>query len=358
MYVVKQVKMKRDSIRALFPEPLILILLSFFIRDIAVLLIPFAGIVWWGRLRTLKRRRQSTEYFAKVHSAPVQTRARLDAHHRELIMLALAVGRREVPAEEYFGACDQIAYEALEEHLLRLGGEFETLSETNWVELHLVRHAFAKNDRSYLRGLNESFALEEKFSDFRRALAHEAEQTRRYATARAKASKAVNEEPSIQSLAGPDLHLWHAIATDSHDFDQNETDVWWILDQPECDRLTVAEFLLMFEHFEYLEQAVRSFDGKRLTAFKRVVDRWNTGFYQFQTLELHLMRLLSQSQSASINRNILRISQETGTELPTLADDLFTCLTPTTTSGTRGVNSGWVYEPTVGLLRVDVPAEV
>lgn len=86
----------------------------------------------------------------------------------------------------------------------------------------------------------------------------------------------------LESLDGPDIHLWHGVATDFHDIEGDRlSGAFWILEQPECDKATASDFILLFVAYMLERPDVV---GDTLARFADVVLRYNTGFYKFHSI--------------------------------------------------------------------------
>lgn len=93
----------------------------------------------------------------------------------------------------------------------------------------------------------------------------------------------------LQSLDGPDVDLWHSVATDMHGLFGDRLDAaFWIMEQPECDQTTVWSFLMGILGYEVLHSEMRISDDRAYKAkhvlvpkLDQTIARWNSGFYAF-----------------------------------------------------------------------------
>ncbi len=95
--------------------------------------------------------------------------------------------------------------------------------------------------------------------------------------------------PFLKSLEHPDIRLWNEIVTDFEEFEGDRLEAaFWILEQPECDRLTAWHFIVGTISWEVLDWDPKMQKERRETtlqdAFEAVLKRWNTGFYRYHSL--------------------------------------------------------------------------
>ncbi|KQB97860.1 hypothetical protein AL073_02740 [Loktanella sp. 1ANDIMAR09] len=99
--------------------------------------------------------------------------------------------------------------------------------------------------------------------------------------------------PFLVSLEGPDIPLWHQIATDFDDlYGDRLNAAYWILEQPECDRATAWEFVVEAILNEVLLAELKE-DTKnpnlpvsRRSLFEAVLRRWSEGFYRYHSIRI------------------------------------------------------------------------
>ncbi|MEM8979004.1 MAG: hypothetical protein AAGD04_05935 [Pseudomonadota bacterium] len=114
----------------------------------------------------------------------------------------------------------------------------------------------------------------------------------------------------LKTLPGPDIHLWHGIATDFHNMSDDRLDAaFWIVEQQACDRTTASEFIMGFLQ-AYLDLGASDPKGEnrtrapdpQLRRFLPVVRRYNDGFYKAQSLpaNLHAVVLLTDAEADRI----------------------------------------------------------
>ena len=87
--------------------------------------------------------------------------------------------------------------------------------------------------------------------------------------------------PFLQSLPGPDIHLWHGVATDFHDLFGDRLDAaFWIVEQEACDKATASDFIQGYILYELsAEYADISKLDPHLSRFTAVIERYNAGAY-------------------------------------------------------------------------------
>lgn len=89
--------------------------------------------------------------------------------------------------------------------------------------------------------------------------------------------------PFLTGLDGPDIYLWHGVATDFHEIDVRDRldAAFWILEQPECDKATASDFILNYVEYRLEDRRI---ELGELARFAEVVKRYNGGFYRFQSI--------------------------------------------------------------------------
>lgn len=92
--------------------------------------------------------------------------------------------------------------------------------------------------------------------------------------------------PFLESLPGPDINLWHGVATDFHDLYGDRLDAaFWIVQQDVCDKATVSDFISGYLYFhlsaDYSDITVRD---ERLELFLSVIDAYNAGMYKAHSI--------------------------------------------------------------------------
>lgn len=95
--------------------------------------------------------------------------------------------------------------------------------------------------------------------------------------------------PFLRSLERPDIRLWHDIVTEFHEFGSDRLEAaFWILEQPECDRLTAWHFIVGMVSWEVIDWDLKMQKERGETkfwdAFEAVLQRWNTEFYQYHSI--------------------------------------------------------------------------
>lgn len=196
---------------------------------------------------------------------------------------------------------------------------------------------------------------------------HKQEKARQAAHAKAAAKRreaALTQDPLadgwfafLASLDGPDIPLWHDIATD---FDELYGDrlnaVYWILEQPECDRATAWEFVVEAILNEFLLSELMEDNRNpdlavsRRGLFEAVLHRWSEGFYRYHSLRIgerpayYLETLQSEAdrQTAAAVQPPIRLPDGFTTHLGPPTDDL-----------TRSCSHGYTYSATDGLEKLE-----
>ncbi len=95
----------------------------------------------------------------------------------------------------------------------------------------------------------------------------------------------------LRDMRPHDPDLWHTIACQNDPGLKVDQDaLFWIFDQPSCDRATVAAFIQQHASLGYLSALVKSDHKREHTAFADriavIITRWNDGFYTASDLEL------------------------------------------------------------------------
>lgn len=91
--------------------------------------------------------------------------------------------------------------------------------------------------------------------------------------------------PFLQSLDGPDILLWHDVTTQFYGIHGERLEaVFWILEQPECDKTTAWHFIAGFISWDLLVGELKREKRQGRTAvrdtFEIVLRRWNEEFYR------------------------------------------------------------------------------
>lgn len=96
----------------------------------------------------------------------------------------------------------------------------------------------------------------------------------------------------LESLPGPDINLWHGIATDFHEMSEDRLNAaLWIVEQETCDRTTASEFIMGFlearmdtGHHKKHGGTVRQIPQPLLDRFISIVKSYNQGFYRYHSI--------------------------------------------------------------------------
>lgn len=153
-----------------------------------------------------------------------------------------------------------------------------------------------------------------------------------------KMREPVPETPMRMVLqqAAPDPWLWHVVATDQHELNADRAAcIFWILDQPECDRATVAEFIAGYlegeNYWRAAQEAAAGGDAWQFSAFADLVARWNTELPPKQRISKRDAGIWSEdgrypyllrATQASIIHEYARVHVDTGMPFPELPQGL------------------------------------
>lgn len=160
----------------------------------------------------------------------------------------------------------------------------------------------------------------------------------------------------LENLPGPDIHLWHGIATDFHGMSADRLNAaFWIVEKDACDRTTASEFIMGFLQARLDIGDYDTKDGKQLLQpdplldrFASVVVRYNRVFYRFQSIPagIHAAVSLEDGVADSLLTFYERATGLTGLPRPKgiIADGT----QPTDPTG-RGHNSGYAFWSEAGL---------
>lgn len=351
---------------ALWPLPTISLVLAVLIPGAWPFFSIMAVMLWiYAILRRIKAKRPTRSYpqpTSNPQPAAFPPSPRLSPqsinYDRLQVEAMLNNGRGLVTREEYFGPHDQIAYEVVEARFQELGGTPNTLTDQDWAELVATIRFFISGEKGFLdRAPDPSKALA-RYPEYFAAKSAVAQAIKKRSTKARKtqqdkpAAKQKKSRPDIRSFAGPDIILWHQIATETHDFDALENDIWWILEQKECDQATVAEFLLGFILFELLENAAKTKNEARLANYRSTVQRWTIGYYTHRCIGPQMLQTQPNTTYEGILQETQRLRQSFGADIPDLPPDIFSPFGPQTARPEWHVPSGWAYASTIGFTRV------
>ena len=97
--------------------------------------------------------------------------------------------------------------------------------------------------------------------------------------------------PFLSKLDGPDILLWHQIATDFNDMAGDRLHAaYWILEQPDCDRATARDFIIGMIVYDALSYDIArdrkepSLQVPKRAQFEAVLKRWEDGFYPHHSI--------------------------------------------------------------------------
>lgn len=91
----------------------------------------------------------------------------------------------------------------------------------------------------------------------------------------------------LKGLPGPDIHLWHGVATDFHELFGDRLDAaFWIVQQPECDRATASDFIRGYVRYEMKKLPVGDeIQNERVDLFASIIEKYNAGFYSAHSIK-------------------------------------------------------------------------
>lgn len=160
----------------------------------------------------------------------------------------------------------------------------------------------------------------------------------------------------LENLPGPDIHLWHGVATDFHEMSEDRLDAaFWIVEQDICDRTTASEFIMGFLQARLDIGRYDTQGGKRmlqpdpfLDRFASIVALYNRGFYRFQSIPagIHSAAILEDGIADDLLTNYERATGLTG--LPRPKGIIAAGTQPTDPAG-RGFNSPYAFWDEAGL---------
>lgn len=159
----------------------------------------------------------------------------------------------------------------------------------------------------------------------------------------------------LERLPGPDIHLWHGIATDFHDLFGDRLDAaFWVVQQDACDRATASDFIAGYLYYflsaEYADITKRD---ARLDDFLSVIRAYNAGKYTAHSIKAgtHIDGDLDDAAAAEI---LIKYEAAQGlTNLPR-PKGLINSTTPPSDANTRGYASPYAFWDDAG-LHLDYP---
>lgn len=90
----------------------------------------------------------------------------------------------------------------------------------------------------------------------------------------------------LEDLPGPDIHLWHGVATDFHELFGDRLDAaFWIVEQEACDRATASDFIVGYLTYFLSEdyEDITKTDA-RLGRFLSIIEAYNAGRYKAHSI--------------------------------------------------------------------------
>jgi hypothetical protein len=160
----------------------------------------------------------------------------------------------------------------------------------------------------------------------------------------------------LTAQPAPDPGLWHQVATDFHDIEQDGRleAAFWILSQPACDRATASDFIRGYAGGELLAQAAKAGRSAEIEAYAQVIRRYNAGFYRTFAERPEINEILSHygppygpPDRQAVIAIFEKVEQSTGiAPLPRPEGLLAKGDTPTDTPGAR---SRFAYDSSEGL---------
>lgn len=154
----------------------------------------------------------------------------------------------------------------------------------------------------------------------------------------------------LENQPGPDIHLWHGIATDFHELYGDRLDAaFWIVEQEACDRATASDFIVGYIRYHLGEDdADLSRRKERLERFASIVEMYNAGFYTAHSIRAgrHLETGMSDSEADAILSRHEAVRGITG--LPRPKGLLDNKIAPTDPED-RGYKSPYAFSDDAGL---------
>lgn len=91
----------------------------------------------------------------------------------------------------------------------------------------------------------------------------------------------------LKDMPEKDVDLWHDIVCGAEaGWGPDDEAIYWIASQPECDRASIATFIIELARLGYLESLVKSELKRGSTEFydqmEKIIQRWNAQFYKQQ----------------------------------------------------------------------------
>ena len=156
----------------------------------------------------------------------------------------------------------------------------------------------------------------------------------------------------LTSQPAADADLWHAIAANMDGLDDlaRLRAAFWILSKPQCDKATASDFIRGFVYTKLLDNAVKRRDADTVSAFARVVRRYNSGFYKLHSIRSgRYIRTIEGYGDAEIARDLSRMEHKR--KLPALPrpEGLLDRTAPPPDKGKRDYTSALAYTPDKGL---------
>jgi hypothetical protein len=146
----------------------------------------------------------------------------------------------------------------------------------------------------------------------------------------------------LEHLPGPDIHLWHGVATDFNEMSRDRlAAAFWILDQEACDRATASDFIKMYIAYE-LEGALKTGRADEVRRFTEIVEAYNNGRYRTHSITAGAhadAQLDDQGAATALEELELRF----GIPFPSRPRGLVDSETPTSHPADRGYRSPYDF---------------
>ena len=160
----------------------------------------------------------------------------------------------------------------------------------------------------------------------------------------------------LESLPGSDQALWHAVATDFDDIDESDRleALFWILEQPECDRATASDAIRGVVYWRVLDRLARDAERPRywqlIKRYREAILRYNDGFYTRHGLTAAEGEDPGPDfDEAAMARSVARVVRETGIPRLPRPKGLFWEATPPADRVAAGYRAPYGYDPGAGL---------
>ena len=116
----------------------------------------------------------------------------------------------------------------------------------------------------------------------------------------------------LLTLRGPDTSLWHWVATDLHGISEDRLNgAFWIVQQEECDRVTVSDFIRGFVEYEF-ESYLGSGRTDLAERLGLVIAAYNAGVYKYHTVAVAGDVVAATFDEVAVAQELTRLEEKYG----------------------------------------------